>query len=157
MAIAVGLGLANGPASSASTASVSHDQVGQASGISNMARYIGLSLSVAAVATVFNAVTNNHLQAGASDSDALAAGLAGAALLLAIFTAAGIALSLLVARHRPAQPRAIHKAAAAAASSHTIPTRPVQISGYAGPNGGPIEPAPVANLRKPKEQRTTHA
>ena len=48
IAIAVGLGLANGPASSASTASVSPDEVGQASGISNMARYIGGSLAVAA-------------------------------------------------------------------------------------------------------------
>jgi Major Facilitator Superfamily len=50
IAIAVGLGLANGPASSASTAAVSPDEVGQASGISNMARYIGGSLAVAAAA-----------------------------------------------------------------------------------------------------------
>ena len=41
IATAVGLGPANGPASSASTASVSPDEVGQASGISNIARYIG--------------------------------------------------------------------------------------------------------------------
>jgi hypothetical protein len=44
--IAAGLGLANGPASSASTSAVPADQVGQASGISNMARYIGGSLAV---------------------------------------------------------------------------------------------------------------
>lgn len=125
VAIAVGLGLSNGPASSASTASVSDEEVGQASGISNMARYVGGSVAVAAVAMVFNAVTNNHLQGGASNSNALAAGLAGAALLLAIFCAAGIVLSLLVARHRPEQPRAVHKAAAAAAGLHTIPTRPL--------------------------------
>ena len=50
--MAVGLGLANGPASSASTSAVSADQVGAASGISNMARYIGGSLAVAAAATV---------------------------------------------------------------------------------------------------------
>jgi MFS family permease len=56
-ATAVGLGLANGPASSASTAAVSADEVGQASGISNMARYIGGSLAVAAVAAIFSAVT----------------------------------------------------------------------------------------------------
>jgi Major Facilitator Superfamily len=37
IAIAVGLGFANGPASSASTASVAPEEVGQASGISNMA------------------------------------------------------------------------------------------------------------------------
>ncbi|MFZ0040402.1 MAG: MFS transporter [Solirubrobacteraceae bacterium] len=125
VAIAVGLGLANGPASSASTATVSEDEVGQASGISNMARYIGAAVAVAAVATVFNAVTNNHLHTGASDSDALAAGLRSAALLLAIFSAAGVALCLLVARHRPEQPQAIHRAAAAAATAHTIPTRPI--------------------------------
>lgn len=90
-----------------------------------MARYIGGAVAVAAVATVFNAVTNSHLHAGASQSDALAAGLAGAALLLAIFSAAGVALSVLVARHRAERPRAIHRAAAAAATAHTIPTQPV--------------------------------
>ena len=41
VAVAVGLGPPNGPASSASTSAVSRDQVGAASGISNMARYIG--------------------------------------------------------------------------------------------------------------------
>ena len=41
---AVGLGLENSPASSA--AAVSADQVGQASGISNMVRYVGESLAV---------------------------------------------------------------------------------------------------------------
>jgi EmrB/QacA subfamily drug resistance transporter len=123
VAIAVGLGLANGPASSASTASVAEAQVGQASGISNMARYIGGAVAVAAVSTVYNSVTNSHLQAGASDGAALAAGLAGAALILAIFSAAGVALSLLVARHRPEQPQGIHRAAAAAVTAYTIPTR----------------------------------
>ena len=41
VAISAGLGLSNGPASSASTSAVPDDQVGQASGISNMARYVG--------------------------------------------------------------------------------------------------------------------
>jgi len=160
VAIAVGLGLANGPASSASTASVSQDEVGQASGISNMARYIGGAVAVAAVATVFNAVTNNHVNAGASQSDALAAGLAGAALLLAIFSAAGIALSLLMARHRPEQPEAIHRAAAAAATSHTIPTRPVprlRATSTVGPDGASTEPVPDLTGRSPKRERTSHA
>lgn len=53
--LAAGLGPANGPASSASTASVSDGQVGQASGISNMARYIGGSLAVAA-GTIYSLV-----------------------------------------------------------------------------------------------------
>jgi EmrB/QacA subfamily drug resistance transporter len=125
IAIAVGLGLANGPASSASTASVAPEEVGQASGISNMARYIGGSLAVAAVATVSTAVTNNHRQGGAPPADALAAGLSRAALLLAITSAAGVALALLLARHRAPKPGAIHRAAAAAVTTHTIPIEPV--------------------------------
>ena len=39
--IAVGMGMSNGPASSASTACVPARQVGEASGISNQARYVG--------------------------------------------------------------------------------------------------------------------
>jgi EmrB/QacA subfamily drug resistance transporter len=122
--IAVGLGVANGPASSASTAFVAPKDVGAASGISNMARYIGAAVAVAAVATIYNAVTNNHLHAGASKSAALAAGLTAASLMLAIVSAAGIALALLMARHRPVQPQAVHRAAAAAVAVHTIPTEP---------------------------------
>jgi EmrB/QacA subfamily drug resistance transporter len=126
IAIAVGLGLANGPASSASTASVAPEEVGQASGISNMARYIGGSLAVAAVATVSTAVTDNHREAGAAPADALAAGLSRAALLLAIMSAAGVALALLLARHRAPKPGAIDRAAAAAVTTHTIPIEPVR-------------------------------
>jgi EmrB/QacA subfamily drug resistance transporter len=125
IAIAVGLGLANGPASSASTSSVSPDEVGQASGISNMARYIGGSLAVAAAATVSTAVTDNHREAGASPADALAAGLSRAAILLALMAAAGIALAVLMRRYRAARPRAIDRAAAAAVTTHTIPIEPV--------------------------------
>jgi EmrB/QacA subfamily drug resistance transporter len=125
IAIAVGLGLANGPASSASTASVSPDEVGQASGISNMARYVGGSLAVAAAATVSTAVTNNHREAGAAPADALAAGLSRAALLLALMAAAGVALAVLMRRHRAATPRAIDRAAAAAVTTHTIPIEPM--------------------------------
>ena len=58
--LAVGLGLANGPASSASTAASRADEVGQASGISNMARYVGGSLAVAAAATIYSSVTTHH-------------------------------------------------------------------------------------------------
>jgi EmrB/QacA subfamily drug resistance transporter len=122
--IAVGLGLANGPASSASTASVSPDEVGQASGISNMARYIGGSLAVAAAATVSTAVTNTHREAGAPAADALAAGLSRASLLLTVMSAAGVALALLVRHHRAAQARGVDRAAAAAVTAHTIPTQP---------------------------------
>jgi len=121
--LAVGLGFANGPASSASTSAVDPAQVGQASGISNMARYVGGSLAVAAAATVSSAATAN--QQGAPAADALAAGLSAASLLLAILSAAGIALVLLMRRHRSAPVSAVHRAAAAAASSHTIPTQPL--------------------------------
>lgn len=123
-ALAVGLGLANGPASSGSTSAVPDDQVGQASGISNMARYVGSSVAVAAVAMIYNAVIDNHLAAGASKSDALAAGFGASALALAIFCAAGIALVVLMKRHRTTAHRAINRAAAAAVSLHTIPTKP---------------------------------
>ena len=78
IAIAAGLGLANGPASSASTACVDADQVGAASGISNMARYIGGSLFVAAAATIYSSVAEDHRAAGASAAAALAAGLSRA-------------------------------------------------------------------------------
>ena len=104
--LAVGLGVANGPASSGSTSAVSADEVGAASGISNMARYVGAAVAVAAVAMVNNAVTNNHREAGESASAALAAGLSSSALVMAIWSAAGIALIVLMARQRrQAHPR----------------------------------------------------
>jgi EmrB/QacA subfamily drug resistance transporter len=122
--LAVGLGIANGPASSGSTSSVSADEVGAASGISNMARYIGGSVAVAVVAMIDNAILNNHLDEGASKPDALAAGLSGAALAMAIWCAAGVALVALMRRHHIAKPRAVDRAAAAAATVHTLPTQP---------------------------------
>ena len=128
VAISVGLGIANGPASSASTSSVSADQVGQASGISNMARYIGGSLAVAAAATISDAAVDRHAAAGASPQDALAAGLSRASLLLALMSAAGVLLIALMGRHRARKPRAIDRAAAAAVTTHTIPTEPVTSS-----------------------------
>ena len=62
---------------------------------------------------------------GAPAADALAAGLSRSALLLAIMSAAGIALALLVRRHRLAKLRAIYRAAGAAATTYTIPMTPV--------------------------------
>lgn len=119
---AIGLGLANGPASSASTASVSPDQVGQASGISNMARYVGGSLAVAAAGSIFSATASAEQATGQSTAEALASGLSGAAILLTIMTAAGIPLALLMGRHHPPRQQAIHRVAAAAIIVHTIPT-----------------------------------
>ena len=128
VALAIGLGLANGPASAGSTSSVSPDDVGQASGISNMARYIGAAVAVAIVATIFNSVTNDHQDAGESAADALAAGLAAASLTMAIWAAAGVPLVRLLAGHRLIRHRAIDRAAAAASTTHTIPTEPARAS-----------------------------
>jgi EmrB/QacA subfamily drug resistance transporter len=128
LALAVGLGMANGPASSGSTSAVSSDQVGSAAGISNMARYVGAALAVAAVAMVNNAVTDNHLDAGESASDALAAGLSRSSLLMAIWSALGILLIVFLARHRPTRNETIDRVAAAASTTHTIPTEPTAVS-----------------------------
>src|SRR4051795_5596951 len=125
VALAVGLGVANGPASSGSTAAVPQDQVGQASGISNMARYIGAAVAVAIVAAIFNSVTNDHAASGEPAGDAVAAGLGAASLTMAIWAAAGIALVRLLAGHRLLHTRAIDRAAGAASTSHTIPVEPV--------------------------------
>ncbi|HXD59082.1 MAG TPA: MFS transporter [Thermoleophilaceae bacterium] len=119
--LAVGLGFANGPASSGSTAAVAPEEVGQASGISNMARYVGAALAVAAVAMLFNAVINNHLADGASQPDALAAGLSSACLLMAILSACGVGLVVFLRHHRPPEPEPADLAAAAASPLHTIP------------------------------------
>jgi EmrB/QacA subfamily drug resistance transporter len=115
--MAVGLGLANGPASSASTSAVEPSEVGQASGISNMARYVGGSLATAATATVYAAAIANHKAAGASAADALAAGLSRAAILMAIMAGAGVLLGALMGRFRG---RKEAPAISAAAHAHTI-------------------------------------
>ena len=122
--LSIGLGLANGPASSGSTSAVSADEVGQASGISNMSRYVGAAVAVAAVATINNTVAVNHRAAGDSASEALAAGLAGSALLMAIVSASGVLLVGLMRRQKIARSRTVDRAAAAAITTHTIPVQP---------------------------------
>lgn len=125
LAVAVGLGLSNGPASSISTASVPQEEVGSASGISNMARYVGGAVLTAVVAGIYASVTTRHLVTGDATSSALATGFSRVSIALAIFSAAGIALGLLVARHTR-RPSAVDRATAAAAAVHTMPvsTRP---------------------------------
>ena len=132
VALAVGLGIANGPASSGSTAAVPEDQVGQASGISNMARYVGAAVAVAAVAMVNNAVVNTQREAGESAGEALASGLSAASIVMASWCAAGVALVVFLRRHRPKRPEAVDLAAAAAATAHTIPGAPAPASSGAG-------------------------
>jgi sugar phosphate permease len=118
--VAIGLGLSNGPASSISTASVPQEQVGSASGISNMARYVGGAVLTAVVAGIYASVSANHVATGSATSSALAAGFSRSSIALAIFSAAGIALGLLVARHTR-RPQAVDRATAAAASAQTMP------------------------------------
>jgi len=115
--MAVGLGLANGPASAASTSAVEPSQVGQASGISNMARYVGGSIATAATATVYATAIANHKAAGATDADALAAGLSRASILLALMALGTVLVAVLFGRHRPARTEA---GISAAAHSHTV-------------------------------------
>ena len=133
IAIAVGMGLSNNCASSAATASVDQRQVGEASGISNMARYVGASLLTAAVATIYGAASDDA-SSPAERAEGIVDGVARAGLLMAIVSGAGIAVALLYGRHRPAEPQTVDRAAAAAAVVHTIPT----------PEAHPAASAPVA-------------
>jgi EmrB/QacA subfamily drug resistance transporter len=122
IAIAVGMGLSNGPASSASTACVSEEQVGTASGVSNMARYVGAAVATALAATVNASVITNQTGSGHSQSDALASGLAAASWVMAVFSFAGVVMAVLMGRHRAARGTLEDSAAAASAHLHTLPT-----------------------------------
>lgn len=137
--LAFGLGLANGPSSSVATACVATDQVGAASGISNMGRYVGSAVLTAVTAALFSAVYTRRHVGSTAVADALAAGFSRSSIGLALFCAFGVALSLLVGRIRPTgPPTAAHYAAAAAAGSHTVPTRPTTGGGAGGERGAGI-------------------
>ena len=127
IAIAVGMGMSNGPSSSAATACVPAEQVGEASGVSNMARYVGAAVATALAATIYGSVTANQTDDGASTADALAAGLAAASWVMAAFSALGILLALVaIRRHRATQGTVLDAAASAAAHLHTLPTTAAQ-------------------------------
>jgi MFS family permease len=129
LAIAVGMGLSNGPASSAATASVPEEQVGEASGVSNMARYVGAAVATALAATIYGTVQTNQLDDGASTADALASGLAAASWVMAVFSGLGILLAVVaIRRHRAGRSTIQDAAAAAAAHLHTIPTSAAESS-----------------------------
>ncbi|CAM3604083.1 MFS transporter [Occultella aeris] len=129
VAIAVGMGLSNGPASSAATASVPENQVGGASGVSNMARYVGAAVATALAATIYGSVIGNQTADGASPSDALAAGLAAASWMMAIFSFLGVLMAFVIARHRAPTGTLNDAAASAAAHTHTLPTSATARSG----------------------------
>ncbi|MBD8000363.1 MFS transporter [Oerskovia gallyi] len=122
VAIAVGMGLSNGPASAAATAAVPENQVGGASGISNMARYVGAAVATALAATIYGNVIATRTAAGAAQGDALASGLAAAAWMMAIFSFLGVLMAVVIGRHRAAKGTLDDAAAAAASVSFTLPT-----------------------------------
>jgi EmrB/QacA subfamily drug resistance transporter len=134
LAIAVGMGMSNGPASSASTACVSANQVGSASGVSNMARYVGAAVATALAASLYGAVIADRTAAGKPDAEALASGLAAASWVMAVISFAGVLMAVLMGRHRTASGTLNDSAAAAAAHTHTLPTS-------ATPS--PVEPEPA--------------
>jgi EmrB/QacA subfamily drug resistance transporter len=122
VAVAVGMGLSNGPASSASTACVPENQVGSASGVSNMARYVGASVATALAATIYAGVIAGRTAEGASAPDALASGLATASWVMAGISFAGVVMAVVMGRHQPPRGTLEDSAAAAAATSMTLPT-----------------------------------
>jgi MFS family permease len=122
IAIAVGMGLSNGPASSASTACVPAHQVGAASGVSNMARYVGAAVATALAASIYASVTASRAEEGASAGEALASGLSATSWVMAGFSVAGVLMAVLMGRHREPVGTIQDAAAAASAHTHTLPT-----------------------------------
>jgi MFS family permease len=120
VAIAAGMALSNGPCSSASTSAVPERQVGSASGISNMARYVGASVWTAAVAAIYSNVAADRGASGLSEAESLASAIGAACVFLTITSALGIVLAWLAGRHQPPAPLPVDLAASAAASVHTI-------------------------------------
>ncbi len=118
VAIAVGMAFSNGCASSTATSSVPQHEVGSASGISNMARYVGAALLTAATATIYG---TNAAATDVPAADAIVDGVTRSALLMAIVSAVGIPLALFYGRHRPLPAQPVDRAAAAASIVHTMP------------------------------------
>lgn len=134
IAVAIGMGLSNGPASAAATASVPAAQVGAASGVSNMARYIGASVATAMAASIYANVIAAQTADGQSASDALASGLGATSWVMAVFSFAGVVMAVVMRRYQPARGTLADSAAAAAAHTHTLPTSatPVESGAQAG-------------------------
>jgi MFS family permease len=124
IAIAVGMGMSNGPASSASTSCVPVEQVGSASGVSNMARYVGAAVATALAATVYSSFTASGTAAGLPTGEALTNGLQATAWLMAAFSLAGVAMAVVMGRQARSSTGGTLEDAAAAASAHmhTLPT-----------------------------------
>jgi EmrB/QacA subfamily drug resistance transporter len=151
IAIAVGMGLANGPSSSAATAAVPPAQVGEASGVSNMARYVGAAVVTALAATVYGSVGANRRDDGASAASALSSGLSAASWVMVVISLLGVVMAVVViVRLRPGEGHGtLEEVLAAAASAvHTVP--PVAaMSAAAGPEeAGPGEAVPEGSRER---------
>ncbi|MGR0319812.1 MFS transporter [Agromyces sp. ZXT2-3] len=129
VAVAAGMSLQNGPCSSLSTAAVEPREVGAASGVSNMARYVGAAVMTAIVASVYGGVSSRRVEAGETDAAALADAFSWASISMGIWCVLGIGLVFLVARQVRRRPGEFEVAAAAASLSHTL----VPPDGSAGP------------------------
>jgi MFS family permease len=124
IATAVGMGLSNGPSSSAATAAVRPAQVGEASGVSNMARYVGAAVATALAATVYSSVATGNRDDGEPVASALASGLAAASWVMAAISVAGVVMAVVViARFKSGEGRGTLEDVLAAAASvvHTVP------------------------------------
>ena len=88
--------MSNGPSSSASTACVPANRVGSASGVSNMARYVGAAVATALAATIYGAVISDRTAAGQPASEALASGLAAASWVMAVISFVGVLMAVLM-------------------------------------------------------------
>ncbi|MDM7830777.1 MFS transporter [Cellulomonas edaphi] len=123
IAVAVGMGMSNGPSSAAATASVPANQVGEASGVSNMARYVGAAVATALAATIYSTVTTNRVADGQETAAALSGGVGVTAWVMAAFSVVGVLMAVMMGRHRQPAGTSLGDAVAAAASaSHTLPT-----------------------------------
>lgn len=118
---AVGMAMTNGPCSSVSTSCVAEAQVGAASGVSNMARYVGAAVFTAVAAAVYGGTTTSKIADGHAPEDALASGFGRVAIVMAILSALGIPLALAAKRMRSPKPTMVDYASAAAAHTHTMP------------------------------------
>ncbi|WP_028642334.1 MFS transporter [Nocardioides sp. URHA0020] len=122
IAVAVGMGLSNGPSSAAATSCVPSNQVGEASGVSNMARYVGAAVATALAATLYSNVTAGRIADGDAADVALAAGLSTTAWVMAALSLSGVVMAVLMGRHREPRGTLGDSVAAAASSAHTLPT-----------------------------------
>jgi len=124
VAVAAGLALSNGPCSSLATSSVSSQQVGAASGISNMARYVGAALMTSIVAAVYGTVSADRVAGGDLPADALATAFAWSAGVLTVVSAAGIGLAIVAGRRHASDRTRTDQVTAATALAHTMTPAP---------------------------------